>query len=207
MCVPPTVSSARHPPSLLGGSLGSVRHFSSGTMRMLRLPAARPLALRFPSNEGYLLDSSFFRSPRVSGVPPAAPGRWSTGLAAPLPVLSLLEEVSRISHVPREPFRAFALLSDPGRIFTPSLLRRFDAAPAVRTTKAPALIIISRLNHTAFAPFHTLRAAIADDYAMFASGWWLAFAGWVCLPTGSLYCVSESCFLPITCSSSHSGFS
>jgi hypothetical protein len=61
-----------------------VRHFSSGTMRMLRLPTARPLALRFPSNKGYLLDSSFFRSPRVSGVPPAAPGRWSTGLASPL---------------------------------------------------------------------------------------------------------------------------
>ena len=147
-------------------------------MRMLRLPTARPLALRFPSNEGYLLDSSFFRSPRVSGVPPAAPGRWSTGLATPLPVLSLLEEACRISHVPREPFRAFALLSDPGRISAPSPLRRFDAAPAVRTTKAPALIIISRLYHTAFAPLHTLRAAIADDYAMFASGWWLAFAGW-----------------------------
>src|SRR6202011_2114773 len=30
---------------------------------------------------------------------------------------------------------------------------------------------------------------------MFASGWWPAFAGWDSLPTGSLYCVSESCFL------------
>src|SRR4029077_13280093 len=176
-------------------------------MRMLRLPTARPLALRFPSNEGYLLDSSFFRSPRVSGVPPAVPGRWSTGLATPLPVLSLLEEACRISHVPREPFRAFALLSDPGRISAPSPLRRFDAAPAVRTTKAPALIIISRLYHTAFAPLHTLRAAIADDYAMFASGWWLAFAGWGLSPTGSLYCVSEFLFFPFTSSSSHSGFS
>src|ERR1700686_2880869 len=97
-------------------------------------------------------------------------------------LLSLLEEVSRISQVPRVPFRAFALLLDPGRISTPSLLRRFDSAPAVRTTKAPTLNIISRLNHTAFAPLHTLRAAIADDYAMFASGRWLAFAGWGCLP-------------------------
>src|ERR1700724_3804303 len=112
------------------------------------------------------------------------------------PVLSLLEEVSRISQVPRVPFRAFALLLDPGRISTPSLLRRFDSAPAVRTTKAPTLNIISRLNHTALAPLHTLRAAIADDYAMFASGRWLAFAGWgFVFPTGSLYCVSESCFL------------
>ncbi len=98
------------------------------------------------------------------------------------PVLSLLEELSRISQVPRVPFRAFALLLDPGRISTPSLLRRFDSAPAVRTTKAPTFNIISRLNHTAFAPLHTLRAAIADDYAMFASGRWLAFAGWGCFP-------------------------
>ncbi len=59
---------ARHPPSLLGGSLGSVRHFSRGTMRMLRLPTAPPVALRFPSNDGYLLDSISFRSPRASGV-------------------------------------------------------------------------------------------------------------------------------------------
>ena len=98
---------------------------------------------------------------------------------------------------PGYPFRAFALLLDPGRISTPSRLRRFDSAPAFRTTKAPAFIIISRLHHTAFAPLHTLRADIADDYAMFASGWWLAFAGWGCFPTGSLYYVSES-FYPIT---------
>jgi hypothetical protein len=34
----------------------------------------------------------------------------------------------------------------------------------------------------AFAPLHTLRAAITDDYAMFASDRWLAFTGWGCLP-------------------------
>jgi len=164
-------------------------------MRMLRLPTARPLALRFPASGGYLLDSiSFARL----GLLESLPMRLGVGRpVSPLvPVLSLLEEVSRISQVPRVPFRAFALLLDPGRISTPSLLRRFDSAPAVRTTKAPTLNIISRLNHTAFAPLHTLRAAIADDYAMFASGRWLAFAGWgFVFPTGSLYCVSESCFL------------
>jgi hypothetical protein len=173
-----------------------VRHFSRGTMRMLRLPAAPPVALRFSSNNGYLLASISFRSPRAPGVAPAAPGRWSTGFASTTPVL-FMEDASRISQVPRVPFRAFALLLDPGRISTPSRLRRFDSAPAFRTTKAPAFIIISRLHHTAFAPLHTLRADIADDYAMFASGWWLAFAGWGCFPTGSLYYVSES-FYPIT---------
>ena len=164
-------------------------------MRMLRLPTARPLALRIPANGGYLLDSSSFA--RLGLLEPL-PMRLGVGRpVSPLaPVLSLLEEVSRISQVPRVPFRAFALLLDPGRISTPSLLRRFDSAPAVRTTKAPTLNIISRLNHTAFAPLHTLRAAIADDYAMFASGRWLAFAGWgFVFPTGSLYCVSKSCFL------------
>jgi hypothetical protein len=34
-----------------------------------------------------------------------------------------LEEASRISQVPREPFRAFALLSDPGRISTPRIMK------------------------------------------------------------------------------------
>jgi hypothetical protein len=58
-----------------------VRHFSRGTMRMLRLPAAPPVALRFSSNNGYLLASISFRSPRAPGVAPAAPGRWSTGFA------------------------------------------------------------------------------------------------------------------------------
>jgi len=176
---------------------------SCGTMRMLRLPTARPLALRFPANGGYLLDSSSFAR---RGLLESLPLRLGVGRpVSPLaPVLSLLEEVSRISQVPRVPFRAFALLLDPGRISAPSLLRRFDSAPAVRTAKAPTLTIISRLNHTAFAPLHTLRAAIADDYAMFASGRWLAFAAWGCFPTGSLYCVSEFCS---TCSSSHSGFS
>ena len=37
-----------------------VRHFSCGTMRMLRLPVAPPVALRFSSNDGYLLDSISF---------------------------------------------------------------------------------------------------------------------------------------------------
>jgi len=155
-----------------------VRHFSSGTMRMLRLPTARPLALRFPSNVGTSLTPvSFARLGFLESLPlrlgvgrPVSPHHFRFFLS--------WRKLSRLSHVPREPFRAFALLSDPGRISAPSLLRRFDSAPAVRTTKAPALIIISRLYHTAFAPLHTLRAAIADDYAMFASGWWLAFAGW-----------------------------
>ena len=144
-----------------------------------------------------LTPSSFARLGLLESLPlRLGVGRPVSPLA---PVLSLLEELSRFSQVPRVPFRAFALLLDPGRISTPSLLRRFDSAPAVRTTKAPTFNIISRLNHTAFAPLHTLRAAIADDYAMFASGRWLAFAGWGCFPhwVPVLCCIvfSGSCFL------------
>jgi hypothetical protein len=51
----------------------------------------------FSSNNGYLLDSISFRSPRGFGVAPAAPGRWSTGLASPLPVLALEGSQSDLS--------------------------------------------------------------------------------------------------------------
>ena len=112
-----------------------VRHFSCGTMRMLRLPSARPLAL------GFLRTTVTSLTPFLS----LASGSWSCSRCAWALVYRsrhmlrffLQEEASRISQVPRVPFRAFALLSDPGRISTPSLLRRFDSAPAVQTTKAP----------------------------------------------------------------------
>jgi hypothetical protein len=119
-------------------------------MRMLRLPSARPVSLRIPSRHGYFLTPFAF----------ARLGSWSSSRCAWALVfrfrhllrLVLEEEVSRISQVPREPFSAFALLSDPGRFSTPSPLRRFDATLAVMTTKAPTLVFVSRLNHTALAP-------------------------------------------------------
>ena len=88
---------------------------------------------------------------------------------------------NRISQFPREPFDAYALLSGPGRIFTPLPVASgaHDAAPACLTTKAPTLIILSRLYHTASASAPSAPSApsaIADDYAMFASGRWRAFS-------------------------------
>jgi hypothetical protein len=116
------------PPSLLGGSLGSVRHLSSGATRLLRLP---------------LLVTRLFVFLRVvlTSLPPFHFARfgyseflsrcaWAlVGRFRPCSGSFAGEEVRRISQVPREPFSAFALLSDPGRISTPSQLRRFDAAP------------------------------------------------------------------------------
>jgi len=50
--------------------------------------------------------------------PEAPTGRtWSFGSALPLPIYSAGDD--RTSHVPEEPSRAFALLSDPGRIDAP----------------------------------------------------------------------------------------
>ena len=181
------------PPSLLGGSLGSVRHLSSGTMRLLRLP---------------LLVTRLFVFLRVAltSLPPFHFARfgyseflsrcaWAlVGRFRPCSGSFAGEEVRRISQVPREPFSAFALLSDPGRISTPSWLRRFNAAPAVLTTKAPTSIIVSRLNHTAlaFAPYASCRHLCRLRNVRY----WLAAS--LCqvgfLPTGSLQRVSEFIF-------------
>jgi hypothetical protein len=116
-------------------------------MRMLRLPSARPVSLRIPSRHGYFLTSFAF----------ARLGSWSSSRCAWALVfrfrhllrLFLEEGVSRISQVPRESFSAFALLSDPGRFSTPSASM---LPPAVMTTKAPTLVFVSRLKHTALAP-------------------------------------------------------
>jgi hypothetical protein len=120
-------------------------------MRMLRLPSARPVSLRIPSRHGYFPYSICFRSPRVMEFLPL---RLGVGLpVSPLaPARSRERSQSDLSSSQGTLFSAFALLSDPGRFSTPSPLRRFDAAPAVMTTKAPTLVFVSRLNHTALAP-------------------------------------------------------
>jgi len=181
------------PPSLLGGSLGTVRHLSSGTTRLLRLP---------------LLVTRLFVFLRVTltSLPPFPFARfgyseflsrcaWAlVGRFRPCSGSFAGEEVRRISQVPREPLSAFALLSDPGRISTPSQLRRFDAAPAVLTTKAPTSIIVSRLNHTAlaFAPYASCRHLCRLRNVRYWSAASLCQMGF--LPTGSLQRVSEFVF-------------
>ena len=183
-----------------------VRHFSRGTMRMLRLPAAPPVALRFSSNNGYLLASISFRSPRAPGVAPAAPGRWSTGFASTTPVL-FMEEASRISQVPRVPFRAFALLSDPGRISTPSLLRRFDSAPAVQTTKAPTSGHYFEAQSHGFSSrsIRFVPASLPTTQCSLPAGG-QPLPGGILYPLGPCIVFPSLVFYSITCSSSHSGF-
>src|SRR6201982_3729789 len=68
------------------------------------------------------------------------------------PVLFLWRKPVGSLKFPGNPFMLLPCSQTP--VGSPRLahLRRFDSAPAVRTTKAPTLIIISRLNHTALAP-------------------------------------------------------
>jgi voltage-dependent potassium channel beta subunit len=91
------------------------------------------------------------------------------------PVLSLLEEVSRISQVPRVPFRAFALLLDPGRISTPSLLRRFDSAPrsGLRRLQRPLARQLRSLNLLEMKYRRLGKAGVKVSELSFGS--WLTF--------------------------------
>jgi hypothetical protein len=151
LCFPPTVSASPTSPFPTQwlprvGSPPFARYYEDA-----KTSAAHPVSLRIPSGHGYFPASLFLRS--LLG--PGSRARCAGALVYRFrPLLRLVpeEEVSRISQVPREPVRAFALLFDPGRISAPSPLRRFDAAPAALTTKAPTLTFISRLNHTALAP-------------------------------------------------------
>jgi hypothetical protein len=92
------------PPSLLSGSLGSVRHLSSGTMRLLRLPLLLTWLFVFLRVTLTSLPPLRFRSLRVFGV--SSRCAWAlVGRSHPLLRLLCWEEVRRISQVPREPFR------------------------------------------------------------------------------------------------------
>jgi len=182
-----------------------VRHFSCGTMRMLRLPSARPLAL------GFLRTTVTSLTPFLS----LASGSWSCSRCAWALVYRsrhmlrffLQEEASRISQVPRVPFRAFALLSDPGRISTPSLLRRFDSAPAVQTTKAPTSGHYFEAQSHGFSSrsIRFVPASLPTTQCSLPAGG-QPLPGGILYPLGPCIVFPSLVFYSITCSSSHSGF-
>ena len=128
-----------------------VRHFSRGTMRMLRLPAAPPVALRFSSNNGYLLASISFRSPRAPGVAPAAPGRWSTGLATCSGSFSRRKPVGSLKF-PGYPFVLLPCSQTPVGSPRQAFCGASILPPRCRLRRLQHQVIISRLNHTALAP-------------------------------------------------------
>jgi hypothetical protein len=180
----------RLPPSLLTGSLGigfpAFNQYYEGAKTSHALPASSvSFALRY------------HYSPRASGcfAPVDASSSPSTDLELVEPVCPLRHLGGGgygISQVPREPQCASALLSDPGRIVFTKPIQCYDVAPAVLTTKAPTTISLFRGSITQLLhSLSTLRAAITDDYARLASGWWLTTTRWDCLPTGFLREVSD----------------
>jgi len=114
---------------------------------------------------------------RCLPVPPHS-GLWSQGTTVR-------------SQVPREPRRAFAPLSDPGRTSAPCLWRRSGAVPAHAHVEDSCHKYPFGTQSRGFGT-HYLRFVppLRDDYARLASGWWLAFSGWDWLPTESFRAVS-----------------
>lgn len=164
-------SVTRRPPWLLAGSRGSVSLLSGATMKTLRLPLSVSMASLRSALDTFsclaCLLTPAAKSPLV----------WRVVV---MPVSSLFWPLRkgdrRLSQVSREPFRTFALLSDPGRTIALGFWRS-GAAPAGIKTKAPAITIfrgsITRLLYS----LHTLDAAISDDSPMLASGAVATFPG------------------------------
>ena len=142
------------PPSLRGVPRVEFPRFG-GTIRALRLPAARPAALRF-------LRLAVPRLRPAVRSPPARDGRRGSGLELVTRYLrpGLARGDGRISQVPGEPSCALALFSDPGRTDArQAIAARRHGPRSESTTKAPAMIrfrgSIARLRHS----LSTLRRA------------------------------------------------
>ena len=91
----------------------------------------------------------------------------------------------RASQVPGESSRTSALLLDPGRATLPLSPQQDGVAPADQTTKATAIMTISRLNHTA-----SVLAVYASRFGFPYTGktrfrWVTALTGWVSNPLDS----------------------
>jgi hypothetical protein len=159
----------------------------------------------FPSNDGYLLDSiSFARL----GLVELLPLRLGVGLPVSphAPVLSPGGSQSDLSSS-QGTLRAFALLSDPGRISTPSLLRRFDSAPAVQTTKAPTSGHYFEAQSHGFSSrsIRFVPASLPTTQCSLPAGG-QPLPGGILYPLGPCIVFPSLVFYSITCSSSHSGF-
>jgi hypothetical protein len=93
---------------------------------------------------------------------------------------------------PREPFRTFALLLDPGRTIALGVLALWYCSRRHKDEGSSYLSIfrgsIARLLYS----LHTLEAAISDDSPMLASGRLPPFPGGLCGPTGFLQRISTS---------------
>ena len=150
-----------------------------GTINALRLPAAPPAALRC-LRLAVPREHSHFRSRRRRVLRRRA-WSWSPGV----PRRDCFRGNDRISHVPGEPKVCLCPALRPRRDRRVRPLRHADAAPALTTTKAPALQL-SRLNHTASAlAVYASKAGLPRHHARLASGCWPDSSGRAFHPQGS----------------------
>jgi len=157
-------------PTLHGGGFAS----PFGTIRALRLPAARPATLRFPSLGGTVDAFAVSLPPACERARPA--GRGLLRFGQPVPRWSSTETTGSPKFL-GNPHCTFAGLFDPGRAMASDHSRRHDAAPVAGTSGAPALRL-SRLNPPALvlAVYASPRRLPAKD-ARLASGCWSGSAG------------------------------
>ena len=157
-----------------------------GALRLLAalLAALRCLRLAIPCRHPSV------RSCASSDALPHRPGLWYPGVPPALP--SWRQRDLPGSWATRS---TSALLSDPGRASVPSrCFRHVGVAPALRTTKAPA-IILSWLNNTAsVVAVYASSPGSPPTNARLASGCRLRSTGWDWLPTGWLRQVSDAYF-------------
>ena len=185
----PACPNTRLPPSLLPGSGRFRSPVFHGTMRQLRRPRCPPSpslfqrCARWPWTDWSCSLAGTGQSAVLAPglCLPVAPhsGLWSQGTAVR-------------SQVPREPSRAFAPLSDPGRTSAPRQWRRSGTVPAHYEARDSSNICPFGTQSRGFGT-HCLRFVppSRDDYARLASGWWLTVSGWDWLPTGFCRAVSS----------------
>lgn len=122
----------------------SISLLSSGTMKELRLLESHLGPLDVPLAARYLRGLWLFARCRAR-ISATAPGRWSAGVS---PSPACCGGRDELSHVPREPSRACALLSDPGPAFAPGLLQRVGTVPlAVKRRTQDDLSLFGALSH------------------------------------------------------------
>ena len=112
------------------------------------------------------------------------------------PVLFLWRKPVGSLKFPGNPFMLLPCSQTPVGSSRLAHLRRFDSAPAVRTTKAPTLTHYFEAQSHGFSTrsIRFVPTSLPTTQCSLPAGW-PAFAGWGSFPTRSLYCVSKACFL------------
>jgi hypothetical protein len=146
-CFPTTGQQTDSPLPYSQASLGWVSLLSNGTMRELRLPGSRLVRLA-PYNTFFVLHRfvSLLQAHCSNGADAAMPGVGFTGSPLPGP---FKEGGPGSPRFPGHPCMYLPCSRTPDGLPCQTILA-FPYCPMIPNTKAPSIILISRLNHTAF---------------------------------------------------------